>query len=76
MAGKKNFRAFAFMGAKGGITIKNRFKLLDNEQVSFNGGVAIPISTFGNRWAICEQHRKKITKAEVKEFIVNSLNGY
>lgn len=79
MTKKKYFKAFAFMGKRGGITIKKRYKISDIKdhndfKVSFNGGKPIHIKTFKGRWVMFEKYTKEITKAEAKESICESLS--
>lgn len=78
MKKKKTFKAFAFMGERGGITLKKRFKILEVKnhndfKVSFNGGVPIHIDNFKGRWTSFEEFPKEITKAQAKEAICESL---
>ena len=73
MSNTKHFRAFAFLGKRGGVIIKKRFKLLDGERISLNGGEPIPLVSFGKRWTVFEKFCKEITKEQAKKIICESL---
>lgn len=78
MSNKKEFNAFAFIGKRGGIIIKKRFKLFNgdswmpfNGSISFGGSSPMPIANFKGRWLLT--HDKNITKTEAKRLISESL---
>jgi len=75
---KKTFKAFAFLGKRGGVIIKKRFALSEGNRpenffIALNGGQPLPISSFGGRWAIFEKFDKEITKEQAKKSICESL---
>lgn len=78
MPNKKYFKAFAFLGERGGVILKKRYKTIeykgfDDFKVSFNGGEPVHIKTFKGRWSMYEKFDKEITKAQAKKGICESL---
>ena len=78
MAKKKEYKAFAFMGKRGGVTLKKRYEIVQKKdfndfKISFNKGKPIHVRKFEKRWILFECYSEPITKQVAKEEILQSL---
>lgn len=78
MEKKKEYKAFAFMGKRGGVTLKKRYEITQKKdfndfKISFNKGKPIHVRKFKNRWVAFYAFSAPITKQMAKEEILQSL---